>query len=537
MKSSLLFLSRMLMIEQRYQAIKKSPKFVRESPDTVKKKLGNFIRVSYLANSISFSIFSFLLISPYLFTSQDLFEVVNMGFVVYVYALIISIYSSALFFNAIGSMRLLDPIQWLPYRGKKKAVITSWMLYSGSTSFFVIIPSVAWVSYTTGNISAIPFGIMWAAIFILLGYTIGALLNAFIMGRGPGDRATLLNTVKSTMRVLLMLLVFAFFEVGIYLPGMVPDFILGLRYPLDLLIPLVNVPYAVFLGNSTFPSMALDLLSTSLYLILALFLAWRSNSFVIGRSLENSSSHAVFGTDKSIKFRHEGLVRSLMVKDARIVARKSQNVILLFIPVIFVFPTILSVLIYGSPGGVKNIGTYFSLLSILVVCSSFYSLIMVVSEGSGVETLFSLPLSGKDIIYSKSIFGMLIFAVIIIPVTILIIGGSGFSSFDILVPANLILGYAFSSTFNIRRLMGRLPRESTTVNFYSFGGGLFLITMFVITAALALSPVIGSLLVTEAIYRSLFANQYVFYLTDSILNFMALLLVIFTIERSRGSAW
>lgn len=528
MKSNTLFLAEMLMIEQRYRAVKKSPKYdVRKEESTNRKSLRSFLRVSYIANSASFAVFSFLLISPYVLSDTGASRVTNIGFIVYIYALIISIYSSALYFNSIGSMNLLGPVSWLPYEGRKKAVIISWLMYSGSTAIFAVIPAVLWVTWITGNPAVFLFGLAWGFLFIMLGYTIGAFINSFITAKGRNERAGFLSTAKSTLRVLIILLVFAVFEVGIYLPGLIPNFIPEIAFPLNRLLPLVNIPYVVFTGNGSFAGISLNVLSTLLYLAVFLVSMLLTNSRAVDRIMERVGSTEIFRPERNKSYRKMNLTLSLLMKEVRIVARKSQNVILLFIPVIFVFPTILSVLIYGSKGGIGNLGTYFSLISILIICSSFYSLILVVSEGNGIETLHSLPLSTKDIIYSKAIFGLLVFVVIIIPVSLLIVSGNNlFSAYDILVPANLILGYSFSSVFNIRRLVLRIPRGSSTVNFYSFGGGLFIASMFVVTALVVLAPVMTSVLVTVIATGSLNSNPYTFYLIDSIFNFVALLAVV-----------
>lgn len=533
MKSTLFLIARLLMIEQRYQAIKKSPKFTVEDPQSLRRKLGRFLQTSYIANSASFAVFSFLLITPYIFSGGSGERVSNIGFIVYIYALIISIYSSALFFNAISSMNLLEPVASLPFPGKKKAVALSWFLYSGSSFIFVVLPSTAWMSLETGTMFPIIYGSVWAILFSMLGYSIGAVINGFIIGRGKSDRAGFLSSIKSTLRVFVMLAVFAIFETGIYLPGLIPDFIPGLPYPLNRFVPVFNVPYVVFLGNSSISGILLDAASTLLYLGIFYIMMTASNTYITRKTLETGGAVSALSPDRKVRFSRDGLVRPMFMKEVRIVARKSQNVILLFIPIVFVFPTILSVLIYGSAGGVQNVGTYFAMISILVICSSFYSLIMVVSEGNGIETLFSLPISGRDIVYSKGMFGIIIFSVIIVPVTVLIMGGGGsFSPFDILVPANLILGYSFSSIFNLKRLIGRLPRESSTVNFYSFGGGFFIVFLFITTAAISILPVIVSLLTTELVFGSLNSGLYFFYLFDSIINFIALLMVIGSVGRS-----
>lgn len=528
MKSQTLFLARMLMIEQRYQAVKRSPNFTGgKSHQATRKSLGNFIRVSYIANSTSFAVFSFLLISPYIFSGGGLERVSNIGFLVYIYALIISVYSSVLFFNSISNMNLLGPVSWLPYDGKKKAVILSWFLYSGSCSIFAVLPAVVWISMISKSIPVLAFGVLWGILVIMTGYSAGAAINTFISGRGNRDRAGMLSTIKSTMRVMLILLVFAVFEIGIYLPGLIPNFIPVIPFPLNRFIPLINIPYVVFLGNGTITGILVDSASTAIYLLAVIVLMFLSNTAAISKSLEAGKSREMFSPEKFLEYRERSPTVSLMLKDVRIVARKSQNVILLFIPVVFVFPTILSVIIYGNAGGIGSLGTYFSLISILVICSSFYSLILVVSEGSGIEALYSLPLEIKNIVSSKSIFGLIVFAAIIIPVSVLIMGWNyGISPFDILIPANLILGYSFSSIFNIRRLMIRLPKEASTVNFYSFGGGLFIAYMFATTGGMVLAPVILSAAVTAAIFGSIQSGIYFFYLLDIMLNFLALAAII-----------
>lgn len=532
MKSSILELATMLMVEQRYRAIKGSPKTMEEERPTVMMKMQRFLYVSFFANSSSFAVFAFLLITPYIYSPGGYLGVANIGFIVYLYALIISVYSSALFFNSLSSMGLLEPVSELPYSGKRISVMLSWFLYNGSSAVFVILPSTIWAAYVTGNAAVILFGILWVSVFMMLGYSIGASLNVYLMARGNNDRAGILSTVRSSLRVVIILLVFAFFEVGIYLPGAIPDFIAGIQFPLSLFIPLVNVPFTVFFGGLSPTGIVYDSLSTAIYILATAALMLKVNSFSIDKILERGGFHASLRADADSEYGRGGQSKLMFLKEVRIVARKSQNVVLLFIPVIFVFPTILSVLINGSPGGIKSMGTYFSLVSVLIVCSGFYSLILVVSEGNGIATLFSLPVKLKDVIYTKAALGLVVFAIIITPVTVLIMGGSRLSPFDILVPANLVLGYTFSSVFNIRRLMLRVPRGSSTVNFYSFGGGLFIASSFFVTAVMTLSPVLLSAVLSALIFKSVFANPYFFYLADSALNFIALAAVMMLTEKT-----
>ncbi len=527
MKSLILNLARMLMVEQRYRAIKASPSVSGSDMYSVNRKLGNFLFVSYSANSASFAVFAFLLITPYIFSPGGVGRVANIGFAVYIYALIISVYSSALFFNAIGTMRLMEPVAWLPYKDKAGAVFLSWFIYNGSCTVFMVLPSVVWTALSTGNAAVFAFGITWSLIVILAGYAIGAVLNIIISGRTTRDRAGILSTIKSSLRIFIILMVFAAFEVGIYMPGAVPSLIARLPFPVDLLMPLLNIPDTVFLGPHGIDGLLVDIGSTALYSAVAILGAAAANRKAIGSIIVQSGRRTNRREAGAGELTETVNSRVMFMKDARIVARKSQNVVMLFIPVIFVFPTILSVLIDGSPGGIRSIGTYFSLMSVLIVCSGFYSLIMVVSEGNGISALFSLPVSLREVVYSKSSFGLLVFSVIIVPVTLIIMSGSGrVSPFDILVPANLILGYTFTSIFNIRGLIRRLPRESSTVNFYSFGGGLFLVFNFFLTGVMALAPVLASAVLTAAIYRSLFANPYFFYLADAFFNLAALVMVL-----------
>ncbi len=535
MKPEVFNLARLLMSEQRYRAVKDSSTFSSEDTDKVKRKLVNFLTVSYLANSTSFAVFAFLLITPYIFTGGNLLSIANIGFIAYLYALIISVYSSALFFNSIKNMSLMEPVSPLPFEKADWSVFLSWFIYNGSSSIFVILPSTIWFTIVTANPAVLLFGLIWALIFIMAGYSIGALLSVFLTGRREYERAGIFNTLKSSLRILIILLVFALFEIGIYLPNMVPSFIANITFPENMMVPLLNIPYTVYLGDYTLHGIMVDAAVCASYFALTTALLLKINTSSVGRMMEGNGLQAILTPDYSTGFRSESLSRSMFLKEVRIVARKSQNVVLLFVPVIFVFPTILSVLINGSPGGIESLGTYFSLISVLIVCSGFYSLIMVVSEGNGISTLFSLPVSVRDIIYSKATFGLLVFAVIITPVTLLIMGSSSsLSPYDILVPANLILGYTYSSIYNIRKHMMKLPRESTTVNFYSFGGGLFLVITFLVTAGLVLAPVLGSTVITLLISKSLFSNPYLFYLADSFLNITSLS-VVFLITNRTGS--
>ena len=96
----------------------------------------------------------------------------------------------------------------------------------------------------------------------------------------------------------------------------------------------------------------------------------------------------------------------------------------------------------------------------------------------------------------------------------------------------MLVVYVYTSLFNIRRLVKKLPRGVSTVNFYSFGGGIALTIMFLITMALAVVPTGIATAISHEFAFGAFSHPLFFYLSTLALNLCALFIVMNVVNRS-----
>jgi predicted permease len=173
------------------------------------------------------------------------------------------------------------------------------------------------------------------------------------------------------------------------------------------------------------------------------------------------------------------------------------------------------------------------MLSIVIVSSSFYSIALIISEGNGISVLQSLPLTLRDIIYSKNYVGTVIFSIIVIPISTIFLFKNNVDSLILfLLPANLIVAYSYTSLFNLRRLMKKVPKGSTTINFYSFGGNMALLILFAITAGFTAVPAVASTIISIFAVQVPFSHPLSFYLSDLALNLGALFVVMNLVNKT-----
>lgn len=536
MKNTTWFLSKRLMVEQRYLAMKSSTKFqdrISRNYRNKTKALETYINTSYIVSAVSFLFFSVFLVSPYILGPDAVKKTADMSFLLFIYSFIVSVYSSILFFNTLHSYKLIEPLKPMPMKLQENVIPLSWFAYTGSTAIFIVLPALIMFTFFFDDLLSLFFGIIWTVVTIMLGYSVGSTIFVYLSSKMDQKKSSIVNSLKGMIRILFIILIFILFEVGVYFPQSVPNIIPTMPEVLKSFVPFVNIPYIVFLNNSTVGPILIDVLSTVVYALITMIFFKKINRKLFLKVSEFGSESRIGLKDWKKKFKLHSVKISFFLKEIRILVRKSQNVILLFIPVFFVLPTILSVFLYGDNRFSNPVSTYFSLTSIVIVCASFYSLILIISEGNGIDILFSLPLRLRDIIYSKALVGLIAFSAIVTPVTfLLLLPNSNVNIIDLLIPFNLILSYLFISLFNIRRLLRKLPTGVSTVNFYSFGGNIAFVVLFVISTTLLLIPMGLSTLASFLFFKSPFTNPQIFYSLNAIMNIAALLVVVNRINQN-----
>lgn len=529
-------LSKRLVTEQRYLALKDSQKFqsrVGNSTRQGARYIERLILTTYIFTSAMMTLFSFFLVSSNFGVANELAHLQSISFILYSYIFLFSLYSVVMFINIIRNYRLFEPLRPLPSNIGHHILPLSWFIYNGSSSLFVIIPVISQYYFLTGNLLSVPLGVLWGFIIMALGYLMGVVVVSFLTGSRSVARKGKLGALSNIVRFTGLIIIFILFEVALQEPGSLPSLPSAFSHPYLLLIPLFNVPYISFPTADSGMLILEGLLVTAAYAGLIMFSLLRFNRKIFLRISEQDVRSQSTSSVSSNRITTTGFYRSSFIKDLRNIFRKPQNATMMLIPIIFVTPTLFQLFFYSSTVSYGTISIYYSLMSIVIVSSSFYSIALIISEGNGISVLQALPLNIRDIVYSKNYLGTVIFTVIVTPISFMFLfrGSTGILEL-FLLPANLVVAYVYSSLYNLRRLMYRLPKGVTTVNFYSFGGNMALFTLFAITLAMTAIPTIIATILTYFVVFSPFSHPVSFYLSALALNLGALFLIMNLVNRS-----
>lgn len=536
MKNVLWEMSKRLVSEQRYLALKDSQKFQEKmgsSSSQGSRYIQRLIITTYLITSVMMVFFSYFLVSANFGISNELAHLQSLSFIIYAYIFLFSLYSVILFINIIKTYKLLEPLKTLPTNVGHQILPLSWFVYNGSSSLFVIIPPLYEYASVSGNHYLFPLGILWALLIMSLGYVAGILVVAFLGGKGSSGRKGRLGAFSSIFRLSGVILVFVLFEIALQAPSAIPVFPRITTHIWMYFVPLINVSYIAFPLSNRLDLLLLSLLATAIYTVLLLTAFWKFNSLIFRKVSEQESISFSSSREGHRKKPVRGFYRNNFTKDVRNIFRKPQNATMVLIPIIFVTPTLFQIFFYSSSVSFGTISIYYSLLSIVIVASSFYSIALIISEGNGISVLQSLPLRMRDIVYSKNYVGTAIFVIIVTPVALLFLFRISSDILTIfLLPANLIVSYVYTSLFNIRRLLYKVPKGSTTVNFYSFGGNLALFTLFGITLVFTAIPTVVATVISYLVVFNPFSHPVSFYLSALALNLAALFIVTSIVNRT-----
>ncbi|BAB59163.1 hypothetical protein [Thermoplasma volcanium GSS1] len=475
-----LYLARRLLIEERYLALKNSASFTKRANAASDKSayVMRYVNLSYAMTSISFMLFSLVLVVPSLL-SHHIFTLSNIVLILYIYVLFINVSNSLLFFVSISINHILDPLRALPLDLPQNVIAVSWFIYTGSSSLFAVMPAVFIASAFYGNAYIALLGFIWSLFTMLLGYTIGSLLFIIFSRRILGKRTRSSIIIRNAGRVIFLIFVFVIFEIILYNADYVNIIVPNMAFPYSFVIPIINIPKTLFYADSLLKAFMGFSLSI-LYLLFIIFSFTKLNSIAFSRLVEpmRSSGRAEVNLERAEKIRKPYL--SFFYKDIWLSSRKSQNLVLLIMPIFFVFPTVMSELLYSPEISVNPISLYNVLIAFVVVVSSFYSILFLVIEGNGISFLRSLPVSPKNVIAWKLPAPFLIFAAITSAMLItLSIKIRMTPIYYFLVFFDTILYFIISLFFNVRRLYSKIPASADTINFYSFGGQLaFMVTFF-----------------------------------------------------------
>ena len=536
MKLSRQLVERTLIVEQRYIGLRNSAQFqnkisrLNSSPN---KYFNRMIFLNYGFTAIMLIIFSLVMVFPALFSPTPEKAVADVGFVLFAYTLSMSIYNSFIFFNTLGSHRLVEPLGILPVDGGDDILFMSWLKYNGSSSTFIVVPVLVIYAIKFSSYETLFLGTAWLLSIIMFGYTVGAIIYMSVRKRISSERSPLISSLKGALRMMVIIGVFALFEIMIYFPGILVDNIPRTGGLFGIMVPLLNVTTVVFQASPVNQNFIADVGVTTFYLAIFLvaFSLIKQRIFAV---LSNSPNMVSGKKVSSWNVRMYGFLSSLFLKDIRGIIRKSQNIILIFLPAIFVLPTILPLLVFGTARNSDISSLYYSLLSIVIISSTFYSLVLMASEGNGIEVINSLPLRNSEQIFSKSAVGIFLFVMIVSPLTVMITALNGMGllvSFFLLF--NVIVAYSYTSMFNLKWLRGKVSEGARTVNFYSFGGNIVYVLLFIYSLSLiAISAMAGNF-ATFAVFHSFYTNSNSFIYFESIFNILIFAVIFWSVKASR----
>ncbi|WP_241761847.1 permease [Thermoplasma acidophilum] len=520
---TLFYLARRILIEERYLALKNSASFMARS-SRVRNK-GNYImryvNISYGATSFSFIVFSLILVAPSLMEHR-IYTLSSVVLLLFVYSLFINISNSLLFFVSVNINHILDPLRILPVDFPDHVIAVSWFIYTGSSSLFAVLPAIFLAAFLLGDPYILVIGLIWSIFSVLLGYIIGSSIFVAFGSRISGKRTRSTNILRNVGRIVFLVFVFAIFEIILYNANIVNGIIPRLPYPYSYFIPIFNIQSTVFFFHGIYMQ-ATGFIISMVYTALASFAFIYVNRKAFYRLLEPTARN-----QSRVKTQMKAEVRSrpfsFFSKDLKISSRKSQNLVLLIMPLFFVFPTIMSEVLYAPTSKADPIILYNAMVAFVIVTSSFYSILFLVIEGNGISFIKALPLDGNSIIRWKISAPTFIFAVISIS-TLAAISVKALmgAAFYIIIIVDMMLYFVSSTVYNMNRLYRKIPDTADTVNFYSFGGQIAFITTFAFTGLIVGSADIFSLFLQDLLRL----NAYFFFLINTVIGIIVLLFMVF----------
>jgi predicted permease len=486
MKNQTLFLSKLIMVEQRYLAVKDTPKFQRNVNS--QNKQGYFTRnilMTYVANAFLFTMIFVLLNSVY-FEEDEPSMLASFGLIVFIYLFIIGIYNSIVFLNSVYNNNIMSPLKSMPIKVNVNVPFVSWFLYNSSSYIFVVFPSAIFFYLLTHNYETILLTVIYAFFVLMLSFIISSIIFIY-----SSKKAKTHTSIKNVVKILALFLFLGAFYLLLEEPSYfkyISSAVASLPFYVRIFAFPINLEYIIYF-NSELPLFyrILEVLLSLLFLAIVIFiyLGIRYKIYnILMSSEENASSERI-----SSQLKQSTMLVAFLKKDAKSTFRKPQNLSYIFLPVLFVIPFFIGIS-SGLNSGLNQ--AMFSLLYLVEFVSSFYSIFLLVVEGKGIEVLNSLPVKKQSIAFYKSIFGLIIFSIIalafIIATTII---GHKFLYIYIFDFFDAITLFYVIIMVNINRLLKKLPPGTSNLNYYSFGTYPLLFIFIISIIILGISVLIG----------------------------------------------
>lgn len=481
-------IAKRIIYEQRYQSLKGNRGFISRFSQSgdARRSLRSYIISNYVASVFAFSLLSLALSFIKLY-GDDLSNLLTLEVLLFFYVMSANVFNSVLFLDSIATENILQPISVIPIERPAMIIPISYMLYYGSSSIFVMVPFL-FISYSIiHSILFVLTGTIWTVIYILLGYVIGSVLFSFLYRVRNPLKPSAFKNVATVLRLLVIVAVFSFFEVWIYDPQVLPPFITAPTHGILLsLIPVIGVTSLLEVHTLLIREELISLFVYTVVLILSYSVMSNRIYERLKTPRENFSDTAERKNEKI-----HGAMLTMVQKNIRLIFRKSQYSLMIFFPVMIAIPFAVPLILSGESGSFNPLGLYYVLLTIPVICASIYSLVSYISEGNAIPLLFTIPGLRRRDVESRSAAGIIVFAAIVIPLTIFIMETGRYSILDyLLIILNLLAGFSFSFIFTIMRLQRKINPYVTVVNIDTFGGSFGLLLSFGTVLFLILIPVL-----------------------------------------------
>jgi len=481
-------LAKAIAIEGLYQGIRGRAEFQSGSQEQATRALRRTAILTPVMQLLLFASFSAM------FGLAAIFELEQGGeasavvrgsfFLMLLLAFLIALMTTAQTMATILDLGLLEPVRSLPLsdRRVRRAASFAWLLTQGSGAAAWVVPGAAIVSVYAGSPALLFLALWWAAIFLVLGHLIGLQAASYLQASGSSQRKSVLGTFRRIMGILSAFLVIALWQIIFQLQEPLADLLRPVGGGLESLWPIF--PFTAFssIASALERAVAPELvLLSAAYGIGFLYLYERSAARFWRVAFEPPllpglpRARAAFRPSR-LATRSPAL--GLAAKDLRLIFRKPQVAVMLFIPLLIVIPFLVAPAAEepngdgGAPPLLQEFGWAILGLQLAGVAAllSTSPSVFLVGEGKSAWVLRTLPLSKRAIIWGKAIAAMIPFACYFPVLVWLMAWRSSLEASDTLLLLAILGSSALSVVIaGLRYLLHRLPPDATTFTQDTFG--------------------------------------------------------------------
>lgn len=402
------------------------------------------------------------------------------GFSIFLYQFGINTFGSFMWIQTLKNEKIIDPGKFLFTKDSGMVLPASWFVNTGVYTLLLDIPPMVFYYYINRTLDNVLIQMIWGATCIVLGFSVGSFLS-IISQRGNWS-GRIGSGIFNSLKMIGLISIFIFFDITVFFPRYIFLFSFSVQYPLNYVFPVFDIGFIAFTNHVNVDSIIASFSWSFFYLILSIFIAY----FLARNILENlfNRNMATF-QNKHIKRKNSrkfSSIVSLTMKDLKLATRDLTNLSSFFFPVFFSLPALLEVFVDKRFGNFPPLFTYIAIFLLTTLSVSFYSIQSLVMEGKSFANLRIWLITKTEMIFSKALSSLIIFIFFAIPIVIVMIGANfGDIIYAVLIIADAALAFFFSSFVTLSFIISRIPKETTNINIYSFGGIAGLILIFSIS--------------------------------------------------------